>query len=513
MTSPRPLPHAYAIAEKSPWLLTAIMLHAVGIAIASIVYYAHDTAVDDYVPTQIAIRDQTQEPELLQPPKIEDHFDVPKLQDKDLLQNDVLELEPDAVDDAGDEGDPTDASSTSDMVGLPSGDTGGTAIGAGPGWFGKVPSVRPGRGGNGKYSKRFRTKKGTPGSGGDTDGPLRRALVWLRRHQDEDGRWDCANFMKHDRDGEPCSGPGNGVNDVGVTGLALLAFLGDGNTMKIGPHRDVVRKGVAWLVAQQQENGLFGTQSSQAFAYGHAIATVAVCEAYGLSQHRPLQKPAQAALNYIANARNPYGVWRYQPRENDGDTSITGWMVQALLSGKAFELKVDDAALKNAAVFLDSVTDPDTGTAGYTKAGEGSSRNASMLERFPAAKTESLTAVGLLCRYLLGQEPKQNPVMAKAAQTILAKPPAWNPNDGSIDMYYWYYASYALFQHGGKEWDQWSRKLTDAVVKTQRNGGNCDGSWDPLDAWSEDGGRVYSTAMMALCLQAYYRYDRVSFAH
>jgi hypothetical protein len=187
--------------------------------------------------------------------------------------------------------------------------------------------------------------------------------------------------------------------------------------------------------------------------------------------------------------------------------------VQALLSGKAFDLQIDDAALKNAAVFLDAVTDPATGAAGYTKVGEGSSRNVGMVDRFPAAKTESLTAVALLCRYLLDQDPAKHPIMAKAAKTILGKPPTWNLADGSIDMYYWYYASYALFQHGGKEWDQWSRKMTDAVVKTQRRGGNEDGSWDPVDPWGEDGGRVYSTAMMTLCLQAYFRYDRVSFAH
>jgi hypothetical protein len=110
------------------------------------------------------------------------------------------------------------------------------------------------------------------------------------------------------------------------------------------------------------------------------------------------------------------------------------------------------------------------------------------------------------------QDPEENAIMEAAADTMLRKPPVWNENDGSIDMYYWYYGSYAMYQVGGRHWDTWARALTNAVVKTQEEEGNPRGSWDPVDAWGEDGGRVYSTAIMVLCLEAYYRYGKVSFA-
>ena len=35
------------------------------------------------------------------------------------------------------------------------------------------------------------------------------------------------------------------------------------------------------------------------------------------------------------------------------------------------------------------------------------------------------------------------------------------------------------------------------------------GSWDPDCAWGGVGGRVYSTAMVALCLEVYHRYPRL----
>ena len=51
--------------------------------------------------------------------------------------------------------------------------------------------------------------------------------------------------------------------------------------------------------------------------------------------------------------------------------------------------------------------------------------------------------------------------------------------------------------------------LNDAVVKPQRQDGNFKGSWDPIDVWGEDGGRVYSTASLVLTLEAYYRYSKL----
>ncbi len=120
-----------------------------------------------------------------------------------------------------------------------------------------------------------------------------------------------------------------------------------------------------------------------------------------------------------------------------------------------------------------------------------------------------MTAVGLFCRFFLGQDPAENKLMARAADTILAKPAVW-ADDGSIDHYHWYYATYALYQMGGERWwGRWYRLLDPAVVQTQRNDGNFAGSWDAAGAWGDDGGRIYSTAMSVLTLEAFYRYTKL----
>src|SRR5262249_4553937 len=104
-------------------------------------------------------------------------------------------------------------------------------------------------------------------------------IDWLLRHQDEDGKWDADEFMKHDGSGPKGDGAGNPVHDIGVTALASLCLLGNGSTPVSGPYREALRKAVAWLIDQQNENGRIGLDASTEFIYDHAIGSTALAEA------------------------------------------------------------------------------------------------------------------------------------------------------------------------------------------------------------------------------------------
>ena len=367
-----------------------------------------------------------------------------------------------------------------------------------------------GGGAGGKYGGRGHGRRGLGRKGGrPTAEAIGLGLEWLKAHQDESGMWSTDQFMKHCPANDLCDGYGNAMNDIGITGLALLAFLGDGSTMRSGPYKDVVKKGIIWLKDQQDDAGLLGVESGRAYIYNHAIASLAMVEAFGLSKYRTLRRYAQGCVNYIQKSRNTYKVWRYYPHDGDNDTSVTGWMVFVLNSAKTFHLKVDDNAFKYAAAWFDEVTEPSTGQCGYTKRGQGSSRELGLEEKFPSDRTEAMTAVGLLCRIFMHQTPQDHPVLNAAADTMLKKPPVWDEANGSIDMYYWYYGSYAMFQMGKRYWEGWRHALEKALIKTQRKDGHAKGSWDPIGAWGHEGGRVYSTAIGVLCLEVYYRYTRL----
>lgn len=383
--------------------------------------------------------------------------------------------------------------------------------------LGEVSPIGIGGGWRGGPGSKFRNR-GKPRPGRGVDAAVDGALRWLADHQAPDGHWSAAGFM-HENALErscACDGPGQAVHDVGITGLALLAFLGDGHTTAEGAYGAQVSRGIRWLREQQDaDTGLVGPRTGHGYVYDHAIATVALCEAHYASRNPLLERTAQGAIDYVLRARAPYGAWRYDvPSNGDSDTSVTGWMVLALASAEDGGLRVDRTAFAGALSFLDEMTDPATGRVGYNQPGSLSSRIERVNDHFPPERGEAMTAVGLLSRFFLGQTPRSlggtNEVMDAHAALLLQSLPSWDPEGAGTDMYCWYYGSYAMYQMGGeRNWGTWNRSLEKAVTRTQRKDGDLAGSWDPIGPWGSIGGRVYSTAIMALCLEVHHRYARI----
>jgi len=367
------------------------------------------------------------------------------------------------------------------------------------------------------------------GGGKKADDAVEDALKWLAAHQSPDGGWECEGWRKWcdkkpSSEGESLEGAGKANYDVGVTGMALLAFLGAGYTNRSeGPFGKVVGDGLKYLRNVQDAEGCFGNRSTGHYVYNHAIASLAMVEAYGMTGSSIYKSPTQKALDFIAITRNPYFAWRYGVKPGDNDTSVTGWMMMALKSaklinasdvksGKTPSLTYDEEAFDGIKAWVDKMTDPDTGRVGYQQRGTGPARPQELVDKFPAEKSESMTAAGMLARIFLGENPKTSDMIKKGAELCAKLAPKWDVADGSIDMYYWYYATLAMFQVGGEPWKKWETAMKPAIIDTQHKDTDwckLKGSWDPLDPWGVDGGRVYSTACLALCLEVWYRYDKV----
>ena len=306
---------------------------------------------------------------------------------------------------------------------------------------------------------------------------------------------------------------GMNAGDVGVTALALLAFLGEGNTSDQGEYKEQVANGIKWLRGMQDpDTGLIGDKSTHEFLYNHALGTLALCEAYYATRSPRLKGPCQRAVHYIQRARNPYGAWRYtEPPNGTDDTSVTGWMVFALKAAEDAGLDVDEGAYDGAMAWLEEVTDPRTGRVGYNELGSRSSRITGVNDHYPSEKGEAMTAVGLLCRVFMGQtDPDEHPVLATHGDLMLRSLPAWDPDGFGNDMYYWYYGTYAMYQLGGAHWRRWEAAMKPAILDSRRTDGDRKGSWDPSGPWGFSGGRVYSTALMALSIEVYFRYSRLT---
>lgn len=315
-----------------------------------------------------------------------------------------------------------------------------------------------------------------------------RALAWIATHQEAEGNWE-AGEQSH-------------VNSIGLTGLALLALQSDGSTMSSGAHAQAIARGVSWLMAQQDTDlGLIGERAGHSWAYDHAIATQALCVALKGSPSEQLSAVAQNAVNMISRMRNPYGAWRYDyPPTGENDTSVTGWMVEAITSARAAGLKIDTEAYVGAAQWVDDVTDPATARVGYDTIGSGSSRVTGLNDQFPTQHHEAMTASGMVTRMNAGQTADANPMLKKHEDLLLKKLPEWDPAQKMVDEYYWYFGSLATRRLGGPGWEAWRTAGQAALLKGQVPDGDDKGSWDPVGPWGYSGGRVYATTLNALSL-------------
>ena len=311
-----------------------------------------------------------------------------------------------------------------------------------------------------------------------TEGAVVKGLEWLKRHQQRDGMW---SLLGNYADGAPTE------NRVAATAMALLAFQGHGSTHQYGPYKDVVARAWNALIKKQDAEGnFFLTGGHHHRLYTHAQATIALCELYGMTKDATLKDAAERALAYCYKAQSPQGGWRYAPG-GASDTSVTGWFVMALQSGRMSGLDVPVITLDKISAFLDTATT------------DGGSKYAYIPGQ---SDTLSMTAEGLLCRQYLGWN-HDDPRLNQGIQYVGDNPIRF----AEMDVYYWYYATQALHHMGGKPWQDWNRVMRQAVPENQLQTGKEAGSWDPQnDTHGHLGGRLYTTCLCIYMLEVYYRH-------
>ncbi len=329
----------------------------------------------------------------------------------------------------------------------------------------------------------------------DTQRAVTAALYWLAHHQMRDGNWSFQGFTAM-CSGKSCGGRGKDESLAAATALGLLPFLGAGQTHAAhGPFQKNISNGIYWLIAHQKKDGdlsVTSEASPHTWMYSHAMATMALCECYGMSRDKMVGGPAQKAIDFIQSAQNAKtGGWRYSPGV-DGDTSVLGWQMSALKSAQLAGLKVDPAVLDGAQKWLRAVSTPATGVGTFAyRPGENASA--------------TMTAVGLFCNQNLHLD-RNDPIIVGGVQSLLAN----LPEDHARSIYYLYYATQAMHNMADKDWDTWNEKMRDTLVKSQIRDGCPTGSWSPdkpaRDDWGQSGGRIMMTSLSALTLEVYYRY-------
>ena len=322
------------------------------------------------------------------------------------------------------------------------------------------------------------------------------ALKWFARHQisagPQAGAWTHAhNEVCRNACGDGCKGKARRNQVNSATALALLPFLGAGQTHRQGDFKRTVARGLVFL----SNNGKPGRQNGLDVIdyrgggnmYDHGLATIALCEAYAMTGDSSLGIPAQGAVNFVIAAQCRDGGWRYSPRQsNGGDTSVVGWQVMALKSAHMGHLTVPPQVIQGSILFLDKVSSNSGSIYGYAKP----------TPNFRAATT----SVGLLCRMYTGWD-KNHPSIVSGVEHL-----SRHGVDKS-NLYYDYYAAQVLRHHGGAQWEKFNTELRDWLVDTQAKDAGAQGSWFfKRNGHMADTGRLCTTSFATMILEVYYRH-------
>ena len=335
--------------------------------------------------------------------------------------------------------------------------------------------------------------------GGDakSEASVDMALQWLALHQEPDGSWDAKKY-----EGD--------VEDKGnITAAALLAFLGAGHNESAGKYKNNVKNGIKYLNQLMADPKIFNNPRFHN-NYGNALVLMALAEntIFGAAPTTKKNANRMAEVFIAQYMKDPEkGGWGYGGAGDD--LSVSGWVALGLKSAKAADLPAMHSAeakkvFDKYKVWVDKVmTIPETGMGLYRPAGAGAHGG--------GKGTAHMAWVGMFNKQFLGF-PLNDPFLKKASEISInfVKSNNWIGADKLGDVYGIYYGTLAAFQQQGPMWEAWNPAMKKTVVGSQKLGDpkELGGSWDPTKGHTaEKGGRVLTTALFALCLEVYYRYD------
>lgn len=279
---------------------------------------------------------------------------------------------------------------------------------------------------------------------------------------------------------------------VANSALAGLAFLGNGNTYNRGPYTVQIERVLRYILSRQDRWGFI--DDYQCRMHGHGYATMFLAEIYGMlppERQKHVYKALRKACRVILDSQTNRGGWDYYPSHEVGcrlelsdEGSITVTVVQALRAARNAGLNIPKASIDKGIKYMEECMTPDGCKYRYT---DGSSWKSYALT---AAAVSVLNASGVYESKALDmgiafmrQRIAQVDVPLKASK--------W-PWYGNL------YAAQALWQAGGRDWDNFYRKSFPYLVNMQALNGSWDGS---QGGWGSGYGNVFATSIGALMLE------------
>ncbi len=260
---------------------------------------------------------------------------------------------------------------------------------------------------------------------------------------------------------------------VGITGLAGMAFMSDGNMPGRGRYGHVVDRSLSFVLARSSESGLLAAESSHGPMYGHGFATLFLAEVYGMTPRPDVREALRKAVRLIVVTQNEEGGWRYQPVRDDADISVTVCQIMALRAARNVGIYVDKQVIDNAIEYVKTSQNPDGGFRYMlTSGGSAFARSAGGVAALQYAGIHGGDEIKRGLEYLLRFTP---------------------PQEQTVGHYFYghYYAAQAMFLAGDEYWNRWFPAIRAELLEKQ----------SPEGSWRGQAGQEYGSAMALIILQ------------
>lgn len=263
---------------------------------------------------------------------------------------------------------------------------------------------------------------------------------------------------------------------VAVCGLSGLAFMCGGNAPGEGKYGKHVDRCVEFLLRNTRETGYIARTDNLVHEnmYGHGFAMLFLSEAYGMTMKTEVGEKLRKAVDMTCKCQNSAGGWRYQPRPQDADLSITVCQIMGLRAARDAGIHVPDEVREKCIKYVKDSQNPRDGSFRYTINGHS---------------TFAMTAAGVTSLYSAGIY--EGEAVKKALDYLKKHKP---PSSGSSNHFFYghYYAVQAMWHAGGEYWNEWYPAVRDYLLKKQQS----NGSWN-----SSMAGPEFGTAMACIILQ------------
>jgi hypothetical protein len=268
---------------------------------------------------------------------------------------------------------------------------------------------------------------------------------------------------------------GSWGNCNGRNGLACMAMMVNGNSPGHGKQGAKIAQGIDFIINSQHANGYL-VVGNTGNMYQHALSTLALVEAYGMTHNPAIREAVIKAVDLIVGAQNQTGGWRYSPTSQDADLSVTVMQTMALRAATETGIYVPKESIDFAIAFVRRMFNDKNATFGYTSPDEGNFNRA---------------GAGVVCLQSCGYT--DDPRIPRTVKYMIENAKYDSGGSSSSDPWYgYYYCGIAMYHYGGEAWKTFYPRICEKVLK----------DWEKNPSY----GDVLDTSWAILVIGTPYRY-------